>query len=659
MSQSPTLTMTVSSSHRLRAPARAGLLSLVVLCAAQPAQATLVGANQPLPPDKKPPQIPLRDFFRNPEIAGVDVSDDGKWVSHLAPYEKRLNIFVRPVDAPLSAATRITNETARDLAGYFWKGSDTLVYVKDFGGDENFHLVSVSRDGKTLKDLTPFPKVRAEIIDDLPDDPGAVLVGLNKRKPEIFDVYRADVKTGQLTLVAENPGNITSWIADHKGQVRLAGTTDGVNTSLLFRATPKAAWKKVLTTSFKDSVAPLFFSFDNAKVYATSNLNRDKQAVVLLDPATMKEEKVLFEHPDVDVDSLGYWRKRKVVSCATYTTWKRERHCLDPDTTALFGKLEQKLPGYELDITARNKAEDLLVVRTRNDRTRGSYWLYDVKADKLTKVADAAPWLNEKQLAEMKPISYKSRDGLTINGYLTLPKGVLPKALPVVVNPHGGPWHRDEWRYNAEVQFLANRGYAVLQMNFRGSTGYGRKFWESSFKEWGGTMQNDVSDGVKYLVDQGIADPKRVAIYGGSYGGYATLAGLAFSPELYACGIDYVGVSNLFTFLKTVPPYWKPMLDMMYAMVGHPENDKALLTARSPVMHVDKMRAPLLIAQGKNDPRVNVDESDQMVAALKKRGIDVPYLVKDNEGHGFHNEENRFEFYEAMEQFLAKHMSKK
>ncbi|MBP6743125.1 MAG: S9 family peptidase, partial [Deltaproteobacteria bacterium] len=248
------------------------------------------------------------------------------------------------------------------------------------------------------------------------------------------------------------------------------------------------------------------------------------------------------------------------------------------------------------------------------------------------------------------------RDGLLIHGYLTLPAGVPGKALPVVVNPHGGPWARDEWGFHPEVQFLASRGYAVLQMNFRGSTGYGRKFWAASFKEWGGTMQNDISDGVKYLIGQGIADPKRIAIYGGSYGGYATLAGLTFTPELYACGIDYVGVSNLFTFFKSIPPYWKPFLEMVYEMVGHPERDKALLSARSPALHADQIRVPLFVAQGKNDPRVNINESNQMVEALKKRGIDVPYMVKDNEGHGFHNEENRFDFYEAMEKFLAKHL---
>lgn len=622
------------------------------------AGATVVGGSGPTPAEARIRPLPLRDFFRNPEIARVALSDDGKWISHLAPYQNRLNIFVRAVDAPLQSAVRLTSETSRDIAGYFWKGNDNLVYIKDFGGDENFHLVSVSRDGKATKDLTPFPKVRAQIIDDLPDDPGAVLVGLNKRKAEIFDVYRVNVATGEMTLVAENPGNVTSWYTDHAGQVRLAGTNDGVNTSLLFRPTAKAPWKKVLTTSFKDSLSPMFFSFDNAKLYATSNIGRDKQAVVLVNPATMKEEQVLFEHPEVDVDSLGYWRQRKVVSCATFTTWKSERKCFDPETAAMFGKLEQKLPGYEVNVTATDKAEDLLIIRTTSDRTRGTYHLYDRKADKLTKIADSSPWIDEKRMAEMKPITYKSRDGLTINGYLTLPKDMPAKALPVVVNPHGGPWARDDWGFDPEVQFLANRGYAVLQMNFRGSTGYGRKFWEASFKEWGGKMQDDVSDGVKYLIAQGIADPKRIAIYGGSYGGYATLAGLAFSPELYACGIDYVGVSNLFTFLKTIPPYWRPMLDMMYAMVGHPVKDKALLTARSPVLNVDKMRAPLLIAQGKNDPRVNVAESDQMVDALKKRGIDVPYLVKDNEGHGFRNEENRFEFYEAMEKFLDKHLSK-
>jgi len=346
-----------------------------------------------------------------------------------------------------------------------------------------------------------------------------------------------------------------------------------------------------------------------------------------------------------------------VISYATFTTWKRQRTYFDLRTEAIFRDLERQLPGYEISLQDHDKNESVYVISTWNDRTTGSEYLYDVATKELTKLADRTPWLDEKDLVKMVPITYQTRDGLTINGYLTLPRGG-EKNLPLVVNPHGGPWARDAWGYDPEVQFLANRGYAVLQVNFRGSTGYGRKFVEMSFKQWGKAMQDDITDGVQHLIRQGVVDRKRVAIYGGSYGGYATLAGLAFTPELYACGIDYVGVSNLFTFLNTIPPYWKPHLEMLYEMVGHPERDKALLEAASPVLHADKIRAPLLIAQGAKDPRVNVDESDQMVAALKKRGVAVEYILKDNEGHGFHNEENRFEFYEAMERFLAKHMHK-
>ena len=312
-----------------------------------------------------------------------------------------------------------------------------------------------------------------------------------------------------------------------------------------------------------------------------------------------------------------------------------------------------------MNIPWSTKAEDKFIVRVYSDRSLGAYYIYDKTADKLTKIADIGPWLKAEELAEMNPIEYKSRDGLTIQGYLTLPNGYTmetAKDLPVVVNPHGGPWARDSWGFNPEIQFLANRGYAVLQMNFRGSTGYGRKFWEDSFKQWGLTMQDDVSDGVKWLVSKGIADPKRVAIYGGSYGGYATLMGIVKDPDQYAAAVDYVGVSNMFTFMNTIPPYWKPMLDMFHEMVGDPKKDSALLASVSPVFHVDRIKTPLFIAQGANDPRVNKAESDQMVEALKKKGVVVEYMVKANEGHGFHNEENRFDFYRAMEKFLGAHL---
>jgi dipeptidyl aminopeptidase/acylaminoacyl peptidase len=600
-------------------------------------------------------KYPVEDFFKNPEKSSYQISPDGKHFSYLAPYESRMNVFVKQADGK-GKATRITEVTDRDIAGYAWANDNRILYLKDNGGDENFAVYGVDLDGSNHKDLTAFEGVRTQFIDDLENDNDHIIVGLNKRVPQIFDPYRLNIVTGELVMLAENPGNISGWMTDHDGKLRMAFTTDGVNNSILYRATEESEWETLMTTNFKESMSPLFFTFDNKDLYASSNIGRDKNALIKYSISERKEVEVLYEHDEVDVSSLNYSRKRKLLTTISYTTDKRHWVYLDKEVEARYNKLSKELPGYELAMTGMNKAEDIFIIRTYSDRSLGAYYLYNDKTGKLSKIEDVSPWLNEGDLCEMQCIQYKSRDGLVINGYLTVPKGMDAKNLPVVINPHGGPWARDDWGYNPEVQFLANRGYAVLQMNFRGSTGYGRAFFEASFKQWGKTMQDDISDGVAWLVSEGIADPDRVAIYGGSYGGYATLAGLAFSPELYACGVDYVGVSNLFTFMETIPPYWEQFLDMMYEMVGNPVDDKELLTAASPVFHADNIVAPLLVAQGAKDPRVNIDESDQMVAAMKERGVDVHYIVEPEEGHGFHNEENRFKFYRAMDSFLDQHI---
>ena len=600
------------------------------------------------------PLIPMKDFFRNAESRGYQISPDAEYLSYMKPVNTRMNVFIQKIGE--ENITQVTFATERDIAGYFWKGNNRIIYVQDSKADENFRLFAVDKDGKNQKDLTPFEKVRAGIVDDLVDNPDEMLIQMNKENPQVFDVYRINVNTGEMKTVAQNPGNITGWQTDHDGKLRIATTTDGVNTSVLYRDSEEQEFKPLITTTFKETFAPLFFTFDNKNLYVSSNIGRDKSAIVEYNIANKSEIKTLYENPEYDVNGLSYSRKRKVIEFANYIGWKQEYHFFDKEAQEIYNDLTSKLTGKQLAVTGINKNEDKLLVRTYSDKSLGAYYFYDVKTKELKKLTDVSPWLNEDYMADQKPISYKSRDGLTINGYLTLPKDVDPKNLPVVVNPHGGPWYRDAWGFNPEVQFLANRGYAVLQMNFRGSTGYGREFWEKSFKQWGKTMQDDISDGVKWLIDQGIADPKRVAIYGGSYGGYATLAGLTFTPELYACGVDYVGVSNLFTFQNSIPPYWEPFKEMLYEMVGHPKKDSLLLRDASPVFHVDNIKAPLLIAQGLNDPRVNKAESDQMVEALKKKGIDVPYMVKDNEGHGFRNEENRFDFYGAMEQFFFKHL---
>ncbi|CAN5376244.1 S9 family peptidase [soil metagenome] len=612
---------------------------------------------QPTPSHAElPPLIPLRDFFRNPEASGYQISPDGTYLAFRKPWENRMNIHVARVGEPLDSAVRVTGATERDIAGYFWANNGRIAYIQDTGGDENFRLYAVDADGSDQKDLTPFEAVRIQIIDDLEDNPEEMIIGMNERNKEIHDAYRLHIVTGDLEMIVENPGTYSGYLTDHDGKLRIATATDGVETSILYRPTEDDPFETVLTTDFKETLAPLFFTYDNSKVYASSNLGRDKSAIIVWDPATATEEEVIYQHPEVDVATLLRSDKRKTITGVAYMTDKRGYEFFDDARRKMQEFLESELPDQEVSLVDFSKDESTYLVRAYTDRSLGTYYYYIPAEEKLEKIADISPWLNPDHLAEMVPVHYQSRDGLTIHGYLTLPVGVAPEKLPVVVNPHGGPWARDHWGFNPEAQFLANRGYAVFSMNFRGSTGYGREFWEASFKEWGKSMQDDVTDGVRWLIEQGTADPERIAIYGASYGGYATLAGMVFTPGLYACGVDYVGVSNLLTFMDGIPPYWEQYRQMMYEMVGNPETEKEMLEAASPVFHVDKIEAPLFIAQGANDPRVVKSESDQMVEALRERGIEVPYMVKDNEGHGFQNEENRFDFYRAMEQFLAKHL---
>ena len=602
-------------------------------------------------------QIPLEDFFKNPEKSRYRISPDGKYYSYMAPYENRMNIFVQEIGS--DDAIRLTSETDRDISNYFWKNPTRILFMKDTGGDENFRLYGVNVDGTNLVCFTDFPEVRTEIIDDLENVPTEVIIGMNKRNPQVFDPYRLNIETGKMEMLAENPGNIQGWMFDHDGKLRVALAVDGVNTQVLFREKESDPFHPVLTTSFKETMNPQFFTFDNKNVYAVSNLGRDKTAAVIFDLTTGEEIEMLYENPDYDVDRLSYSKKRKVLTTASYESWKGERYFFDDEAKSIYDRLDQDLGDYEVVITGITKDEDKFIIRTYSDRSLGAYYIYNKNTDELTKIVEVSPWIDENEMASQVPVEYQSRDGLTIHGYLTLPLGYTmenAEDLPVVVNPHGGPWARDSWGFNPEIQFLANRGYAVFQMNFRGSTGYGKEFWEKSFKQWGLTMQDDITDGVNWLIEKEIADEDRIAIYGGSYGGYATLEGLVKTPDLYAAGVDYVGVSNLFTFMKTIPPYWKPFLEMMYEMVGNPVTDSLQYVETSPALNADKIVAPLFIAQGANDPRVNKDESDQMVEALKKRGVVVEYLVKDDEGHGFHNEENRFDFYRAMEKFLGEHM---
>lgn len=601
-----------------------------------------------------PDAIALEDFFRESDQQAFQLSPDGKHIAFVQPWNNRLNLFVIKVGE--DEAVQLTWETERSLADYAWVDNERLIFAKDTAGDENYHLLKINIDGTGLVDLTPYENTTSGLIDMLPDVPDHVLIGMNKRDPRLFDVYRVNLETAEAELIAENPGNISGWMTDNDGKLRVAVASDGNISSLLYRETEEEEFQPLLTTEIGETFSPLMFTADNSNLYVVSNLDSDKTAVQEFDLSSREIIRTVFQHEDVDVSGIIPSPADKTVAAAVYITDKISYAFFDSELEAAYNAIRAQFPDKEIALGAPDE-QGSFRFQAYSDKNKGIDYVYDGETGETVKLAELSYWLDESKLADMKPVTFESRDGLTLHGYLTLPNGKEAKDLPLVVNPHGGPWARDVWAYNPEVQFLASRGYAVLQVNFRGSTGYGQAFLDAGNKEWGKAMQNDLTDGVEWLIDQGIVDPERVAIYGASYGGYAALAGLTFTPDLYAAGVSYVGPSNLFTLLSSLPPYWESEREMFNQRVGHPEEDEELLKEISPLFHVDQIKAPLFVVQGANDPRVKQAESDQIVQALQERGVDVPYMLKANEGHGFYNLENQLDFYRALEKFLHRHLN--
>lgn len=603
---------------------------------------------------KQARRIPVQDFFRNPEKTAYTVSPDGRSIAYLKPINNRLNIFVETLNG--NKVTQLTSDTSQSIAYYFWADNNEILYLKNAGPDSDPGLFAVKRDGSDTRNLIGNQKSKISLITSTAFD-NNILVALNKRDSTLFDAYRMDINTGELSLLVENPGNITEFYADSAGRLRLALTSDGVDETLIYRDSEKENFIPVMTNNFKTSIQVLGFSKDSC-IYVLTNQNRDKKALVELNCKTGKEHKVLYSHPLVDISEAEFSRSRNKMVFAGYETWKKERYFLDDETKSMYSQLETLLPGSEIKITDQDSAEKKFIIRTFTDRNPGTFYLYTAADNKLVRLSDVNPSLKEDEMAPMRPVSFKSRDGLTINGYLTLPVGKTGKNLPVVILPHAGPSTRNTWGYNSEVQFLANRGFGVFQVNFRGSTGYGKAFWIAGFKEWGGKIQNDITDGVKWLISEGIADPERLGIYGSSFGGFSALHGLCFNPDLYQCGASYSGLTNLFTYVKGIPPYYKPYQQMYFQMVGDPEADADYFRNTSPIFHTDKIKVPVLIAQGTKDPRVNVNETNQFVKELKKRKIPVTYILKEDERHYFKKPENRIEFYQQLEKFLEDNLNK-
>lgn len=608
------------------------------------------------------PLIPIEHFFDNPQIGGAQISPDGRWLSYVKPYKGKLNVHIRPVTGTEADERVMTTDTVRPVGQYFWsRDGRYILYAQDKGGNENYRIYAVdpSQPGVPVaRDLTPFDNVRAQIYAVPRRTPGKILIGLNRRSASTFDAYWLDLATGKLDLVVENPGRHGGYLLDNAGQIRIAvqSTTTGAN-EILVRDNDTAPWRTLASYPPTESVSPLRITPDGRQLYVESNAGTaNLSRLMLIDLATGKET-VVESDPMRQVD-FGNAVFSDVTDSLIATTYNADTVRIYPRSAKMRKLVADvtKLHDGTPIITSSTTDESKFIVTFNSPTDPGATYLYDVRTGQSKFLFRPRPWLKPSELATVRPVSFNARDGLRLHGYLTTPRGVQAKNLPMVLLVHGGPWSRDTYGYQPEAQLFANRGYAVLQINYRGSTGYGKSFYNAAVKEFAGKMHTDLLDGVNWAVQQGIANPRKVGIYGGSYGGYATLVGVTFSPDVFACGVDYVGPSSLVTLVESFPSYWRPFMEGgWYRFVGDPAKpaERAEMLARSPLSRVDSIRVPLLVVQGANDPRVTKVEADQLVAALRDRGVKVKYIVAGNEGHGFANPNNRMAFYRAMEQFFG------
>ncbi len=602
-----------------------------------------------------PPLIPRETLFGNPDRTRPQLSPDGKYLAYVAPDEKNvLQVWLRTVGE--DDDQQLTADQKRGIRLYVWTyNPNQLIYLQDSDGDENFHLYLVNVQSKLVRDLTPFQGVKAQPIDLDPEFPDQVLVGMNLNDRQKFDVYRINLNNGAVEFDTDNPGNIVSWVADAQFQIRaaIAATPDG-GSDLLFRQTPDQSFELLRHWGPDDEGSAVTFAEDGKTLYITGSHDANAQRLIALDLAS-RQETIMAADQQYDIGGVVIHPTQRRIQAVSFYKDKVEWQILDESIADDFNAIAQIRDG-EFAITSRTLADDTWLVGYATDDGPVYYYVYNRDAKTHSLLFSNQPELETLQLASMQPISYQARDGLTIHGYLTTPVGVEAKNLPTVLLVHGGPWARDTWGYSPTVQWLANRGYAVLQVNFRGSTGYGKAFLNAGNREWAAKMHDDLIDAVNWIVDQGIADRNKVAIMGGSYGGYATLVGLAFTPEVFAAGVDIVGPSNLVTLMQSIPPYWAPMKAMFAHRLGDLDTEEEFLKARSPLFFIDRIQKPLLIGQGANDPRVKQAESEQIVEAMQKANKPVEYALYTDEGHGFARPENRLHFFAIAEEFLSKYL---
>ncbi|MHC4497565.1 MAG: S9 family peptidase [Planctomycetota bacterium] len=600
--------------------------------------------------------IPREVLFGNPVKTSPRISPNGQMLAYLAPVNNVLNVWVKTIGRDDDKA--VTEDVDRGIRRYFWaEDNEHIAYLQDVGGNENWRLYDVNLSTGQTRDLTPYDDVQVRIVRSDKHFPNELLIAMNKEDPKLHDVYHLDLTAGRLKLVAKNPGNITSWIADTDFRIRgaMAATPDG-GFELLVRADEQADWKKLVTWESEDSLTsgPITFTRDSNSLYLTDSRNANAGRLVKMEISTGKTE-VIAGDPQYDVSDVMIHPDSYEVQAVAFNKARAEWVVLDDSVRDDFEAIAG-LDDGDFSIYDRDNADKTWLVGFNKDNGPVSHHAYEQESKKASFLFDHMPQLKQYTLARMRPISFEARDGLTIHGYITFPVYKQRKSLPMVLLVHGGPWHRDSWGYDPEAQWLANRGYVCLQVNFRGSTGYGKGFVNAGDRQWGAKMHDDLIDAVRWAVEQGYADPQKVAIFGGSYGGYAALVGATFTPGVFCCAVDIVGPSNLITLIESIPPYWSPLLAIFHKRVGNPDTEEQFLKSRSPLFKVDRIKIPILIGQGANDPRVKQAESEQIVEAMKEKGLAYEYILFEDEGHGFAKPENRLKFFAAAERFLAEHL---
>ena len=603
-----------------------------------------------------PPLIPREVLFGHPDKLSPQISPDGSRLAYLAPDEGVMNIWVRTIgrddDRP------VTKDRGRGIQRYFWAADNAhLLYSCDCLAEESRRVYAVDLNTHKERDLTPFEGVHAWVIAIEQKFPNEILLAINKRVPQLHDIYRADLSTGKLTLEARNDKGFAGWVADGDFHLR-AGVTvtpDG-GTALLVRDTVDSSWRTLTTWPAEDCFGsgPIGFTPNGGSMYIISSVGSDTSQLRIIDLQT-GSEKTIASDDFVDVSDVIVHPTTRVLQAVGFTRDRLHWQVLDPSIVDDFAAIKQTRRG-DFGIINRDHQDEVWLVYFMTDSGPTYYYAYDRRSKEARFLFTHRRAAEGLRLPHVEPIEFNARDGLTIHGYLTTPLGVPPKNLPTVLKVHEGPWYRDKWGCCAEVQWLANRGYAVLQVNFRGSRGYGKKFLNAGNREWGGKMQDDLIDGVNWVIEQGVADSKRVAIYGASYGGYATLVGLTQTPDVFCCGVDISGPSNLVSWMEYIPPYWQAYGPILWDRVGHPQKDAEFLKSRSPFFKADRIIKPLLIVQGANDRHVQKAETLEIVKTLQAAGKTVEYIEYPDEGHGISHHPNRLDFFARAEKFLAEHL---